>query len=339
MSPSRAATLRKQVEQDRLGHLAREHGERAFREHDEATPARPHELRVEIERLLAEIGIELDVLQHVALNERYRDRRACRRRPCEEADDESLDAERDRHREPPQGSPQRRPRKRVDREGKGGGDERDRERDREHAADRSVACERASRMLAVSERQPAESGEQHAAQPFHRRPCARRGDRALPRARCRPAGAKPARGGGEEGEIGAEARSRDAGQRQRHTAESIERDVDPRHAGAEKSEAEREPQPGGDSRHRGVLPQQDDEREHHDGDERGAERREPEHRHDAGEERELRAQRGQAAHRAAVAPMPRRNAQASPINGPPASTSARPAPVARRAPPARLASV
>ena len=318
MSPSRAATRAQKIEQDRLRHFVGEHRERALRQHDEAAAARVHELGVELERARAEFRIELHVLRHVALHERHRDRLADRRRPREKSEHQRL----------PRRS--RRPCRAMRWRGAALPPRTHRspaptQRRRAVAASETAntpptgayPASGLARQLAVAERKPAESGEQPAAQPFQHGPRSGGGDRALPRARRRPARAEPAGRGRKEREVRAKARGANGGHRQGHSAERVERDVDPRHAGAEQPEAESEPEPDRKARRLRVLPQQHEKREHDDRDERNAERREAEHRGGAGQKRELRPQRRQERHRACTASPHRRNVPRMPVNAPP----------------------
>src|SRR6266536_6367023 len=102
---------------------------------------------------------------------------------------------------------------------------------------RSERARCANRYLRVAERQPREAGEDDAAQPFGQCPCAGGADRARNRTGSAPASCEPTRDGRIERKKRTETGGADRGERRRHVAERVQRDVDPCRAGGEHSEA------------------------------------------------------------------------------------------------------
>jgi len=64
---------RDDAQQHRIGNLVGEHRKRALRQHDESPPTRFDEIGVELEGPRGEVGIELQVLRDIALDERHRE--------------------------------------------------------------------------------------------------------------------------------------------------------------------------------------------------------------------------------------------------------------------------
>src|SRR4051794_32945855 len=113
---------------------------------------------------------------------------------------------------------------------------------REHAAERRIALRRPADAR-VAERQPGKAGERPRAQPFRERP--RRGNKeaGADRIARRNARLQPAGGCRIEGEKRAEDERRESRERRRQAADLVHAHINPRYAGEEQAEPERETRP------------------------------------------------------------------------------------------------
>ncbi len=221
----------------RRRNLVGEHRQRAFGQDDQAALGARRERGVDRQRLLAIPGIELHVLVDVALHQADGDRVAAGLAPFDRTERNPAQPECHDCRgtrgggEPP--AIFQRSRGIHQQRGRAGDDQAD----QEHAADRCISGERTAGMC-IAAREPGEARVSDAAQPLGCRPRTR-GDR---QARRRPARRKPHRNPagqrGEQREIRAKTGRADRGQDRRHAAERAERNVGPRGAGAEKTDAE-----------------------------------------------------------------------------------------------------
>src|SRR5204862_3857950 len=133
------------------------------------------------------------------------------------------------------------------------GGERDGEADQKHPTQRRVTGKRRLR-LRIADREPRKAGKKQASKPFGERPARRRGGQALHRTLARKARHEPPGGCEEERVIGTEESGGEEREHALHAAESRQGDVDPGSTRAEEARPEREADPRGSARCRGVPP-------------------------------------------------------------------------------------